>query len=572
MPGGGMGMGMGGQMLVMNKNTKRETGRKAQLSNISAAKSVAAIVRTTLGPKAMLKMLLDPMGGIVMTNDGNAILREIDVGHPAAKNMIELSRAQDEEVGDGTTSVIIMAGEMLSVAEPLLEKNIHPTLIVSGYLRALEDAMKLLEDIAIPINSADPKELADVVQSSIDTKFVSRWGRMISDLAVQAALTVFEELPNGKKEIDLKRYAKVEKIQGGDLEECCVLKGVMFNKDITHPRMSRRIKNPRVVLLDCPLEYKKGESQTNVELTKESDWEAMLKQEEEEVKKLCEEVLRVKPDVVITEKGVSDLAQHFLMKQKVSVIRRLRKTDNNRVAKVSGATIVNRAEELQEKDVGTMCGLFEVKKIGEEYFTFMTECENPKACSIILRGASRDVLNEMERNLHDAWNVARNIILEPKLLPGGGAAEMHLAQKMKVKAKSVVGARQYPYAAVASAFEVIPRSLAHNCGSDVVRTMTDLRSRHAKPEVSMMGIDGITGKIVDAKAAGILDTFATKAQTIKAAVESAAMLLRIDDIVSGMKTNKKHAGVPGADGKRTKVEGDDRTANQALDGEGDQVN
>jgi len=570
MPGGGMGMGMGGQMLVMNKNTKRETGRKAQLSNISAAKQVAAIVRTTLGPKAMLKMMLDPMGGIVMTNDGNAILREVDVGHPAAKNMIELSRAQDEEVGDGTTSVIILAGEMLSVAEPLLEKNIHPTVIVSGYLRALEDAVKLLDDIAIPIDSTSPQALADVVQSSIDTKFVSRWGRMISDLAVQAALTVFEELPNGKKEIDLKRYAKVEKISGGELEECAVLKGVMFNKDITHPRMRRVIKNPRVVLLDCPLEYKKGESQTNVELTKETDWEAMLKQEEEEVKKLCDEILRVKPDVVITEKGVSDLAQHFLMKQNVSCIRRLRKTDNNRVAKVSGATIVNRAEELSEKDVGTEVGLFEIKKIGEEYFCFMTECANPKACSIVLRGASRDVLNEMERNLHDAWSVARNIILEPKLLPGGGAAEMHLAQKLKKLAKKTTGSRQYAYQAVASAFEVIPRSLAHNCGSDVVRSMTDLRAKHGAAEPSFMGIDGLSGKIVNVQEAGILDTFATKAQTIKAAVESAAMLLRIDDIVSGQK--KKGAVASQGDGKRTKIEGDERMANQALEGEGDQVN
>lgn len=259
------------------------------------------------------------------------------------------------------------------------------------------------------------------------------------------------------------------------------------------------------------------------------------------------------------------------MKEKISVIRRLRKTDNNRVARISGATIVNRAEELQEKDVGTACGLFEVKKIGEEYFCFMTECENPKACSIILRGASRDVLNEMERNLHDAWSVARNIILEPKLLPGGGAAEMHLAQKMKEKSKKITGARQYPYQAVASAFEVIPRSLAHNSGTDVVRLMTDLRSRHGTSEPSMMGIDGLTGKIVDAKEAGILDTFATKAQTIKSAIESAAMLLRIDDIVSGQKKQKGGGGAS-AGGKQTSMEEGEHLANNALDGEGDQVN
>lgn len=258
----------------------------------------------------------------------------------------------------------------------------------------------------------------------------------------------------------------------------------MFNKDITHPRMKRTIKNPRVVLLDCPLEYKKGESQTNVEITAEADWEAMLRQEEEEVKKVCDEILRVRPDVVITEKGVSDLAQHFLMKAAhgpVSVIRRIRKTDNNRVAKVTGATIVNRVEELREEDVGTDCGLFEVKKLGDEYFTYMTECANPKACSVLLRGGSKDVLNEIERNLHDAWHVARNIILEPKLLPGGGAAEMHLSCRLKQLAnEKETGGRQCAYLAVASAFEVIPRTLAHNCGTSVVRVMTELRSKHSK--------------------------------------------------------------------------------------------
>merc|ERR1712194_924514 len=414
------------------------------------------------------------------------------------------------------------------------------------------------------IDTSSDQNLVDVVQSAIDTKFVSRWGRLISHLAVQAALTVCQTQPNGKIEIDLKRYAKVEKLAGGELEESQVLKGVMFNKDVTHPRMRRKIVNPRVVLLDCPLEYKKGESQTNVEITKEGDWELMLKQEEDEIRKVCDEIIRVRPDVVITEKGVSDLAQHFLMKAKpsISVIRRIRKTDNNRIARVTGATIVNRVEELTEEDVGEDCGLLEVKKVGDEYFTYMTECKNPKACSVLLRGASRDVLNEIERNLHDAWNVARNIILEPKLLPGGGASEMHLSCKMKEKAKAESGSKQYAYQAVASAFEVIPRTLAHNCGASVVRLMTDLRSRHAGPAPSMMGLDGVTGKIVDAQKAGILDTFTTKSQTIKAAIESAAMILRIDDIVSGQK---------GRSAGGQKAYAKEGNPNDALQGEGDQV-
>jgi len=558
-PGGGPG-GPGQGVYVLNKNTKRDQGRKAQLTNIQAGKTVASIVRTTLGPRAMLKMLLDPMGGIVMTNDGNAILREVDVSHPAAKNMIELSRAQDEEVGDGTTSVIILAGEMLSVAEPLLEKKLHPTLIVSGYMKALEDAQAMLKELAYPVNVEDPEAIRDIVRGGIDTKFSSRWGTLISDLAIKATKTVCIIQPDGRKEIDIKRFAKVEKIQGGDLTDCVVLDGVMFNKDITHPRMRREIKNPRVVLLDCPLEYKKGESQTNVEITKESDWEKLLQQEEDEMRKVCDDILKVKPDLVITEKGVSDLAQHFLMKGGCSVIRRIRKTDNSRIARVTGAHICNRTEELEEKMVGTGCGLFKINKIGEEYFTFMTECKDPKACSILLRGASRDVLNEMERNLQDAFNVARNILLEPRLLPGGGAIEMELASRLKEKSKSIDGSKQYAYRAVADALEVIPRSLAHNCGADVVRTMTDLRARHATPGNTQFGIDGKKGTVADVKALGIFDTFSVKQQTLRTSVEAAAMLLRIDDIISGISKKKQ------ADKQSAVMGGDDETFGDSRDG------
>jgi len=539
--------GGGQQVLVLNRNTQREVGRKAQLTNIQAGKTVASIVRTTLGPRAMLKMLLDPMGGIVMTNDGNAILREVDVSHPAAKNMIELSRAQDEEVGDGTTSVIILAGEMLGVAEPLLEKKLHPTVIVSGYMKALEDALELMKAMAYKVDTDSQEVMQEIVRGAIDTKFAGRWGNLISDLAIKATKTVCIKKPDGRHEIDVKRYAKVEKIPGGDLFDCEVMDGVMINKDITHPRMRREIKSPRVVLLDCPLEYKKGESQTNVEITKEADWEKLLQQEEDEIKKLCDDIIRVKPDLVITEKGVSDLAQHFLLKANVSVIRRVRKTDNSRIARVTGAHIANRTEELMESMVGTRCGLFSVKKLGDEYFALLTQCKEPKACSVVLRGASKDVLNEMERNLHDAFNVARNILLEPMLLPGGGATEMEVAARLKEKAKSIEGSRNYAYRAVADALEVIPRSLAHNCGADVVRVMTDLRARHGSPGGMNWGINGEKGTVADVKELGILDTFAVKRQTVRTAVEAAAMLLRIDDIISGISKKKRNDGPqPGA--------------------------
>ncbi|KAI5303746.1 T-complex protein 1 subunit gamma [Ascosphaera pollenicola] len=519
-------------VVVMNTQAgDRQTGRKAQLSNITAAKTVADIIRSCLGPKAMLKMLLDPMGGIVLTNDGHAILREIEVAHPAAKSMIELSRTQDEEVGDGTTTVIILAGEMLAYSLPQLERNIHPVVIIQAFKRALADALAVVEEISVPVDVNDDKAMYSLIQSSIGTKFVSRWSDLMCDLALKAVRTVSHDAGGGKKEVDIKRYARVEKIPGGEIEDSQVIDGVMLNKDITHPRMRRRIENPRVLLLDCPLEYKKGESQTNIEISKEDDWNRILQIEEEQVKRMCDAILAVKPDVVITEKGVSDLAQHFLVKHNITALRRVRKTDNNRIARATGATIVNRVDDLQESDVGTGCGLFEIDKIGDEYFTFLRKCKNPKACTILLRGPSKDILNEIERNLQDAMAVARNVMFHSRLSPGGGATEMAVSVKLHNLAKSVEGVQQWPYKAVADAMEVIPRTLINNAGGSPIRVLTNLRAKHVEGHHTF-GVDGDTGAIVDMKEYGVWEPEAVKLQSIKTAIESACMLLRVDDICS----------------------------------------
>lgn len=523
----------GGQpILVLSQNTKRESGRKVQLENINAGKAIADVIRTCLGPQAMLKMLMDPMGGIVMTNDGNAILREITVQHPAAKSMIEIARTQDEEVGDGTTSVIVLAGEMLAAAEPFLQQQIHPTVIIRAYREALEDIIKHLQtDLSIQLDINNREKMAEVVKACVGTKFIGKWSELAVKIALDAVKTVTLN-ENGRLEVDIKRYAKVEKIPGGAIDESCVLKGVMINKDVTHPKMRRHIENPRIVLLDCSLEYKKGESQTNVEIIGEQDFTRMLQIEEEFVQRICADIIAVKPDIVFTEKGVSDLAQHYLLKAGITAIRRLRKTDNLRIARACGATIVNRTEELTEKDVGTGAGLFEIKKIGDEYFTFITECKDPKACTILLRGASKDILNETERNLQDALHVARNLVLEPRLVAGGGAIEMALSQLLT--RKQLKG----PYTAVAEALEIIPRTLAQNCGANTIRTLTALRAKHASHSgdgVCTWGIDGESGEIVDMNVKGIWEPLAVKMQTYKTAVETAILLLRIDDIVSGSK-------------------------------------
>ncbi|CAB3365408.1 Hypothetical predicted protein [Cloeon dipterum] len=522
-------------VLVLSQNTKRDSGRKVQLENVQAGKAIADVIRTCLGPQAMLKMLMDPMGGIVMTNDGNAILREITVQHPAGKSMIEIARTQDEEVGDGTTSVIVLAGEMLAVSEQFLEQQMHPTVIIRAYRQALEDMVTILnEQVSIKLDTNDRAKLLQVVNSCVGTKFISRWSDLACGIALDAVNTVALE-DNGRKEIDIKRYAKVEKIPGGSIADSCVLSGVMVNKDVTHPKMKRRIEKPRIMLLDCNLEYKKGESQTSLEMSKEEDFSRILELEEEFVQKMCSEIIELKPDVIFTEKGISDLAQHFLMKAGISAVRRVRKSDNNRIARACGATIVNRTDELREEDIGTKAGLFEIKKIGDEYFCLVTECQDPKACTILLRGASKDVLNEAERNLQDALHVARNIMLDPKLVPGGGAVEMAVSKALMEKAKLLEGVAQYPYRAVAQALEVIPRTLSQNCGANTIRTMTALRAKHATGEGTFWGINGESGQLVDMKELGIWEPLTVKLQTYKTAVETAILLLRIDDIVSGSK-------------------------------------
>ncbi|KAG9290218.1 hypothetical protein G9A89_022194 [Geosiphon pyriformis] len=524
-------------VIVMNTNVQRESGRKAQVSNITAAKTVADIIRTCLGPRSMLKMLLDPMGGIVLTNDGNAILREVEVAHPAAKSMIELSRTQDEEVGDGTTSVIILAGEVLAQSLQYLERDIHPIVIISAFKKALEDAIEIIDEISRPINVDDEEEMLKLVQSAIGTKLVSRWSDLVCKLALEAVRTVAKE-EDGNREVDIKRYARVEKVPGGEIEDSRVLDGIMLNKDVTHPSMRRKIENPRIVLLDCPLEYKKGESQTAAEIIDERHWSRLLEIEEEQIKEMCDRIISVKPDLVFTEKGVSDLAQHYLLKANITAIRRVRKTDNNRIARAIGATIVNRVEDLKENDVGVGCGLFSVEKIGDEYFTFLTKCKNPKACTILLRGPSKDILNEVERNLQDAMSVARNVFFNPLLAPGGGATEMAVSVRLSEKAKTLEGLKQWPYRGVAESLEVIPRTLIQNCGGNAIKVLTQLRAKHATGNHTW-GIDGLTGAVVDMNEYGIWEPNVVKVQTIKTAIESASLLLRVDDIVSGTSSKKR---------------------------------
>merc|ERR1711892_606187 len=453
------------QIAMLPQGSTREQGSKVQVGNIQATKHVADIIRTCLGPRSMYKMLMDPQGGIVVTNDGNAILREIMVKHPAAKSMIEISRTQDEECGDGTTSVIILAGEVMSTAQEFLEDNMHPTKIIAAYRRALDDIEEFLITYARTIDPNDDAEMKKMVQSSLGTKFISRWMDLACETAIKAVRTV---------------------------------------------HMERKVVNPRILLLDCGLEYTKGESQTDMELSKETDFARILELEEQYIRTMCDDFIALNPSVVITEKGVSDLAQHFLAKAGISAIRRVRKTDNLRIARSCGATICSRTDEVSESHIGEDAALFEVKKIGEEYFTFITDCKETKACSIVLRGASKDVLMEVERNLQDAMQIARNIMIESKVVPGGGACELAVANHLTNRAKLIQGEEQFPYKAIARALEVIPRTLSQNCGANTIRTLTELRAKHTTEQGRTMGVDGTTGKIVDMNDLGVWEPLSVK--------------------------------------------------------------
>jgi len=526
----------GRPVTVLNTDTVRDTANKARLGNIQACRSVSGIIKSTLGPSSALKMMIDPMGGIVLTNDGHAILREVSVSHPAAKSVLEVSRSQDEEVGDGTTSVVILCGELITVSEEFFTTNpLHPTLVFTGYMNALDDVLKMLDNMAVSIDPNDTEAVESIVNHSMDTKFSTRYGAIIPKIAVKATKIVTVVNEAGEKDIDIKRFAKVEKIPGGLVEDSHVVDGIMLNKDLTHRGMRQMIKNPRIVLMDSSLEYKKGESQTAVEITEETDFEAILAQEEAEIKKMCQYLIDVGCDLVITEKGVSDLAQHFLLKAGISCIRRVKKTDNNRLARVTGATIVNRLEDLKETQVGRKAHLFKIEKIGDEYFSFITECEEPNACTIVLRGGSKDSLNELERNLADAMCVSRNLLLSPKLVPGGGAIDMALSVGLRRLAHHK-GVMEGPYLAAAKALEVIPKTLLQNCGADVIRRITEMRAIHngdAK-DAGSFGVNGRTGVIENMSEGKIWDAFAVKVQSLKAAFECSAMILRIDDVLSGV--------------------------------------
>lgn len=500
--------------------------KPAQIQNESAmaAKTISSVIRTCLGPRAMQKMVLTKINSIELTNDGNAILRELDVAHPSARSLIELAKTQDDEVGDGTTSVVILAAEILGEMTQILDKGVHPIKVCRALGEALKVCVGALDKMAICLDNNEESKLK-VISSSVATKVCSVLKVPVDVLALEAVKKIYAR--DGNK-CDLKSNMRVEKILGGNFMESEVVDGIIINKDIIHPQMRRRIENPRVIILESPLEYKKGESQTNYEFSDEHSFTRALEIEEEQVREMCGKIVALKPDVVVCEKGVSDLALSILFENNITGLRRLKKTDTSRLSKACGAVIANRPEDLNEKHVGTSCGLFEYVKYGEEYYCRFGKCKEPKACSVVIRGPTKDVLNELERNFTDAVKVAKNIFISPKLCPGGGAAEMAMAcELMKKVGKNEID--DEVFCRLASALTVIPSILLENSGVfNPLKTIALLEQKHK--EGPYYGVNGTTGEVTDTRNI-VLEPHAVKSQCVKSAIEAVSQLLRIDGII-----------------------------------------
>ena len=526
---------MGGQpILVLPEGTLRTLGRTAQQNNIAAAKAVADAVRTTLGPKGMDKMLVDNLGDIVITNDGVTILEEMQIEHPAAKMLVEVAKTQNEEVGDGTTTAAILAGELLKKAEGLLEQNIHTTVITRGYKLAREKALEVLEKIAEDIKPEDTEKLIKIAITSMSGKGAERASEHLAKLAVEAVKTVMER--NGNKiEID-KENIKLEKKQGGSSDDTELIRGVLIDKEVVHSGMPKRIKNAKIVLLDSSLEIEKTETEAQIQITSPDQLQTFLDQEEKILKNMVEKVSASGCNVLFCQKGIDDIAQHYLAKKGILAARRVKKSDMDKLARATGGKIVSNLSDLDENDLG-FAGTVEEKKIVGEQMVFVRECKNPKSVSILIRGGTEHVVDEVERSIEDALGSITSALEVGKIVAGGGAPEEAVARELREFAQSFSGREQLAILAFSEAMEIIPRTLAENAGLDPIDILVEIRSAHENNNYTY-GVDVNTGKIVDMKSKGVIEPLKIKTQAIKSAAEATEMILRIDDIISAGKLNR----------------------------------
>ena len=530
-------------IIVLKEGTRRERGKSAQYSNIMAARAIADAVRSTLGPKGMDKMLVDSMGDVIITNDGATILKEIDVEHPAAKMMVEVAKAQDEECGDGTTTAVVLTGELLKVAGEMLEKNIHPTIISRGFKMASDKAVEILNSIAKPIKKDDTETLRNIAITAMASKGASAAKEMLADLVVKAVRMVAEEI-DGKTFVDLDNI-QITKKQGGSISDTQVIEGIILDKERVHEGMPKIVKNAKIALVNAPFEVKKTEVDARIQITDPSQLQKFLDEEEAMLRKMVEKVKSAGANVLICQKGIDDIAQHFLAKEGIYAVRRAKKSDMEKLAKATGAKIVSNLDDLTPKDLGK-AGVVEERKIGDDRMTFVMNCKNPKAVSILVRGGTEHIVDELERALHDALSVVKVALEDGKITPGGGAAAAEIATRLREYAPTVGGREQMAIEAFADAIEIVPRTLAENAGLDPIDMMIKVRAAHKKGE-KYAGIDVETGDIADMMKKNIIEPLRVSTQEVRSAAEAAIMILRIDDVIAAKSTEEKgkETGKPG---------------------------
>ena len=535
-------------VLVLKEGTSRTTGKDARRSNIYAARVIAEALASSLGPRGMDKLLVDSFGNATITGDGATILKEMEVQHPAAKMLVEVAKAQDDEVGDGTTSVVVLAGKLLESANELLDQEIHSTIITEGYEKAMEQAVSVIDDIAESIDPLDKQVLKKIAMTALSSKIVSEYKEFLADLVVDAALQVVEK-KDGKYTFSLDEV-KVEKKKGESLEESQLVKGIVLDKEVVHPAMPKRIEDAKIALLDTPLEVEKPEWTAKINVTDPEQLRLFLEQETEILKKMVDKIKASGANVVFCQKGIDDLAQHYLAKAGILAVRRVKKSDMEKLARATGARIITKIEDLSSDVLGT-AKLVEERKVADEKMVFVEGCPNPKAVTILLRGGAEHVVDEAERAIHDALSVVRNVIREPKIVAGGGAVEIEVASRLKKFAKTLSSKEQLAVIKYAEAVETIPEILAQNAGLEPVDIIAELRKKHSEGE-KWAGINVYSGKVERMMDVGVIEPASVKKQVFKSATEAAIMILRIDDIIAAAPPKEKKeegkgpsAGMPG---------------------------
>lgn len=529
-------MALAGQpVLILKEGTTRTRGRSAQRNNITAARIIAEMVKSTLGPKGMDKILVDTIGDVIVTNDGATILEKMDVEHPAAKMIIEVAKTQDKSVGDGTTSAVLIAGELLAKAEELIEQKIHPSTIITGYKKALDLALKRLNDISTEVKLTDKETLAKIVRTSLGSKSLGFGMEHISNIAIDAVLSVVKEY-NGKLRAD-KDDIQIVKKMGKSIVESQLIKGVVIDKEVVHPGMPKRVTNAKIAIIDAPFEIEKTEFSAEIRIRDPLKIKEFLDEEARILKEMVDKVSQVGANVVFCQKGIDDAAQFFLAKAGILAVRRVKRSDMEKLEKATGGRIVTNFEDLSPKDLGE-AQLVEERKIGEDRLVFVEGCKNPRAVSILLRAGLERQLDEAERALNDALMNMITIVDDNRFVPGGGAVETELAQFIRENASKYSGKEQLAMMAFADALEIIPRTLAENAGLDPVDIMSSLRSKHVDAGYKY-GINIYNGKIEDMISLGVIEPYKVKAQALKSSFEAAAMILRIDDVVAASKKKEE---------------------------------